>query len=35
MSLTDFAFIAPFAFYVIIYALSVKETGYADKSIER
>lgn len=35
MSLIDFAFIAPFSFYVIIYTLSIKGNGYVDKSIEK
>lgn len=35
MSLIDFAFIAPFSFYVIIHTLSAKGTGYVDKSIEK
>lgn len=35
MGLIDFAFIAPFSFYIIIYTLSVKRTGYVDKSIEK
>lgn len=28
MNLIDFVFIAPFAFYIIIYAFAVKETKY-------
>ena len=35
MNLMDFAFIAPFAFYVIIYAFAVKETKYTNKTVEK
>lgn len=30
MNLIDFVFIAPFAFYVIIYAFAVNETKYTN-----
>lgn len=35
MNLIDFVFIAPFAFYVIIYAFAIKETYDTDKTVEK
>ena len=35
MNLMDFVFIAPFAFYVIIYAFAIKETQYTNKTVEK